>query len=377
MCAGISSRSWPRMTSGSRPPTAAARGGCPPMTRSPPGLRRHAPAGRAPGAGRGAGGAGVSVAEVTGGGSRRLTYWSDARLKVSGWSTGDEVLAVTAAAQPFSFWQRAHAVRADAARPGSRLLPFGVVSEVAVEAGAAAVLTGGTGDPAWRKRYRGGTAGRLWLRTAGPDGLDGPFRPVAAELAGHFASPMLVGDRFAFLSDHEGTANIYSVDQSGGDLRRHTDHGGPYSRQASTDGTRIIYMIRGELWLLDSLDADGPRPLPVELASAVAGRAPRLISAADHVGGVSCGETGQASAVEVRGTIHWLTHRDGPARGLSVTPGIPNRLPRGMGRDGLVVWGPEADGAHALATGGDTDGQPVPPRQLAAGAIGMVTGLAA
>ena len=79
----------------------------------------------------------------------------------------------------------------------------------------------------------------------------------------------------------------------------------------------------------------------------------------------------------MRGTIHWLTHRDGPARALSVTPGIRNRLPRVLGKDGLVVWVTEADGAHALAIGGDTDGQPVPPRQLAAGAIGMVTGLAA
>jgi tricorn protease len=323
------------------------------------------------------GAAEVYAADVTGGASRRLTYWSEPRTKVSGWSPADQVLAVTAAAQPFSFWQRAHAVSADAAAPGSSELPFGVVSEISVDADAVAVLTGGTGDPAWRKRYRGGTAGRLWLRTAGPDGADGPFRRIAADLAGHFASPMLVGDRFAFLSDHEGTGNVYSVDRAGGDLRRHTDHDGPYARQASTDGQRIVYMSRGELWLLDSLDADGPRPLPVELASAVAGRAPRLITAADHIGGLSCDETGQASAVEVRGTIHWLTHRDGPARALSVTPGIRNRLPRVLGKDGLVVWVTEADGAHALAIGGDTDGQPVPPRQLAAGAIGMVTGLAA
>ncbi len=319
----------------------------------------------------------VYAADVTGGASRRLTYWGDPRTKVSGWSPDDQVLVVTAAAQPFNFWQRAHAVSADAAAPGSRPLPFGVVSEVAVESRAAAVLTGGTGDPAWRKRYRGGTAGRLWLRTAGPDGEHGPFRRVAAELAGHFASPMLIGDRFAFLSDHEGTGNIYSVDLAGGDLRRHTDHDGPYARQASTDGERIVYMSRGDLWLLDSLDADGPRPLPVELASAVAGRAPRLISAADHVGGLSCDETGQGSAVEVRGTIHWLTHRDGPGRALSVTTGIRNRLPRVLGKDGLVIWVTEADGAHALEIGGDTDGQPVPPRQLAAGAIGMVTRLAA
>ena len=320
----------------------------------------------------------VYLADVTGGASRRLTYWGDSHTKVSGWSPDDEVLAVSSAGQPFGFWQRAHAISADADAPGSRQLPFGLASDVAVESTAAALLTGGTGDPAWRKRYRGGTAGRLWLRTATSDGSAGPFRQVLVDVAGHFASPMLVGGRMAFLSDHEGTGNIYSVDLEGGDLRRHTDHDGPYARQASTDGQRIVYACRGELWLLDSLDAAAPELLEVSLASATAGRAPRLISAADHIGGLSCDETGQASAVEVRGTIHWLTHRDGPGRALSVTPGVRAQMPRVLGKDGLVAWVTDAGGEHALEIGGESDGEPVvTPRTLAAGAIGMVSRLAA
>jgi tricorn protease len=322
----------------------------------------------------------VYLADVSGGGaSRRLTYWGgDPRTtKVTGWSPEDEVLAISSAGQPFGFWQRAHAISADPDAPGSRELPFGIVSDVAIEPGAAAVLTGGYNDPAWRKRYRGGTAGRLWVRTSAPDGTDGPFRRVLAGVAGHFSSPMLVGGRFAFLSDHEGTGNIYSVDLDGGDLRRHTDHDGFYARQASTDGQRIVYACRGELWLLDSLEADAPWRLEVSLGSATAGRAARLVSASDHVGSLSCDETGQASALEVRGTIHWLTHRDGPGRALSVTPGVRARLPRVLGRDGLVVWVTDAGGAHGLEVGGERDGEAVAPRTLAAGQIGIVSELAA
>ena len=105
------------------------------------------------------GAAEVYAADVTGGASRPTHVLGRAAHEGVGLEPGDQVLAVTAAAQPFSFWQRAHAVSADAAAPGSSELPFGVVSEVSVEADAVAVLTGGTGDPAWRKRYRGGTAG--------------------------------------------------------------------------------------------------------------------------------------------------------------------------------------------------------------------------
>ena len=166
------------------------------------------------------------------------------------------------------------------------------------------------GEPAFWKRYRGGRTGKLW--TAG--GRRPPFTRVLADLAGQFASPMLVGGRLAFLSDHEGTGNLYSCALDGTGLRRHTDHDGFYARNASTDGHRVVYQCAGEIWLLDDLDAPEPRRLEITLGSPAAGRAPRLISAEDHLGDLSCDTTGRASAVEVRGTVHWLTHRDGPAR---------------------------------------------------------------
>ena len=66
--------------------------------------------------------------------------------------------------------------------------------------------------------------------------------------------------------------------------------------------------------------------------SPAAGRAPRLISAKDHLGALDCDKTGQASVVEVRGTVHWLTHKDGPARALHVDPGRPGQAAAGARR---------------------------------------------
>ena len=41
--------------------------------------------------------------------------------------------------------------------------------------------------------------------------------------------------------------------------------------------------------------------------------------------------TGRASAVEVLGTVHWLTTRDGPAPALADTPGVRARMPQVLG----------------------------------------------
>jgi tricorn protease len=329
--------------------------------------------------GRKDGAAEVYLTPADGGVTTQLTYWGDSRAQVCGWSPDGEVLAVSSAGQPFRNRSWAYAIRTEANGDGprARQLPFGPVTDLAMEPSGTALLTGALGEPAWWKRYRGGTAGRMWLSTAGT-GEPAPFRRTLADLGSHLASPMLIGGRLAFLSDHEGTANIYSVAPDGSDLRRHTDHDGSYARHASTDGERIVYCCRGELWLLDGLDAAAPQQVPVNLGSALAGRAPRLITAGDHLGSLSCDRTGQASVVEVRGTVHWLTHRDGPARALAVAADVRARLPQVLGQDGLAVWATDADGADALEIGGTyADGAAVPVRRLAVGAIGQPAMLAA
>jgi tricorn protease len=336
----------------------------------------------------------VYLAGIDGGDGRRLSYWADRGTRVCGWTPDGDVIAITAAGQPFDHFTWAYALAA--ADPGAgaggsgpvngaglgggaahaRRLPFGPVADLAVESAGTALLTSTFHEPAIWKRYRGGTSGRLWVRADGTP--EAGFTRLMAGLAGQLASPMLIGGRLAFLADHEGTGNLYSCALDGTDLRRHTDHDGCYARHPSTDGQRIVYHCAGDIWLLDGLDApDGPRRLEFSLGS-LSARAPRLISADDHLGSLSCDHSGQASAIEVRGTVHWLTHRDGPARALSVVPGVRARLPRVLGPTGQVAWVTDADGADAIeiaASDGPAGGPPA--RRLASGAIGWVADLAA
>jgi tricorn protease len=285
----------------------------------------------------------VYTAETDGGLATRRTYWGDVRTRVTGWTDAGEVLAISAVGQPSS--QRTMAYAVPLAGPYRRL-PFGQVNDLALTAEATVLLTAQRGDPAQWKRYRGGTAGRLW--TASP--ADPLFTRVLSQLNGQFAAPMVIGGRLVFLSDHEGTGNLYSAGLDGSDLRRHTDHDGFYARNPATDGSRVVYHVAGEIWRLDSLDADSrPYRLDIRLTAPPAARAPRVITAADHLGELDCDETGQASVVEVRGTVHWLTHADGPARALSVDPDARARLPRILGKTGKVAWVTDAGGGDAIA----------------------------
>jgi len=370
------------------------------------------------------GGPEVYEASLADGVATRLTYWGTQWARVCGWTPAGEVLAVSPAGQPRGHYPWARALATPESDPvlgagAERLLPLGPVGDLSVgglsNGGTGVAVLNGTfgsfqADLAVWKRYRGGTAGRLWVGPASavlsgqadqhdpdPDQHEPapgqPFRRLLADLpGGHFASPMMVGGRMAFLSDHEGTGNIYSCGLDGTDLRRHTDHDGWYARQASTDGQRVIYACGGELWLLADLDQAEPVRLDILLGSPASGRAPRLISADDHVGSLSVDKAGTASAVEVRGTVHWLTHRDGPARALAAEPGTRARYPQVLGDDGSVVWATDAGGADALEVGGgdalsssgpagSSDAAGAGPaaalRRLGAGQVGRVNGLAA
>ena len=229
-------------------------------------------------------------------------------------------------------------------------------------------------EPAYWKRYRGGTRGKLWTassRLVISRPLSGPlFTRVLADIASQLSGPMLIGGRLFFLSDHEGTGNIYSCALDGSGLRRHTDHDGMYARNPSTDGQRIVYHVAGDIWILDWPTRREPRRLDITLGSPAAARAPRLISARDHLGSLNCDKTGQASVVEVRGTVHWLTHKDGPARALHVDPAARARLPQVLGDTGYAVWVTDAAGPDALEIGsvtGEAD-----PRTIAEGLVGNV-----
>ncbi len=326
----------------------------------------------------------VFVTDLDGGGARRLSYWGDGLARTVGWTPDGEVLAVSAVGQASPRRSWAYAIPAVGGTP--RRLDHGPVSDLALApGGGAAVLLTTTisREPAWWKRYRGGAAGKLWIDRAG----SGEFERLAAEVDGNLASPMLVGARVAFLSDHEGWGNLYSMALDGGvdgrgDLRRHTDHGGVgapafYARHAATDGSRVVFESAGELWIVESLDAERldtePRRLDVRLGGPRTAREPFRVFGSEGISSAVPDRTGRTSVAVVRGTVHRLTHRDGPARTLLAEPGVRVRLARPLGED-RAVWVDDVEGEDAVCVApldGRADGA-APPRRYGAGELGRV-----
>ncbi|MEZ0107547.1 tricorn protease [Catenulispora sp. EB89] len=317
------------------------------------------------------------AASVDGGTATRLTYWADDRTDVLGWASAEEVV-VAGGRLPLRGDVRAHVVPFGGGVPVP--LPYGTLQGLALHGPGGAVMTrrGIAHDASWWKRYRGGRAGKLWVDADG----SGDFRRILREHEGNIDAPMWVGDRAAFLSDAGGVSELYSCRPDGSDLRRHTDEpSGYFARHAGTDGVRVVFMRGGRLWLLEDLEGEA-RPLEVRLAGTRIGRTEYPVAASNNLGGFAADRTGRAVAVTVRGTIHWLAAKDGPARALAVTPGVRARLPVVLGETGFAAWVTDAGGEWSIEIGpvdADTEvaDREVVVRRILTGEVTRVAGLSA
>jgi tricorn protease len=302
-----------------------------------------------------------------GGPARRLTYWGDQFATVRGWTGDSEVLVLSGAGQHSTMKTWAFAVPL---RGPARRLGYGPAGDIAVRGGA--VLVGSApnvepAEPAHWKRYRGGSGGKIWYS---PDGSR--YTRIFADVGDNLVNPMFVGSRVVFLSDHEGTGALYSALPDGSDLRRHTGLGQYYARNATTDGQRVVYQRAGEIWLLESLDAD-PVRLDIRLGGDCPGRAPYRVSGEPELGSYTLDGAGRVLAAEVRGTVHWLPARDEAARPLLSKPGVRGRLP-------VVI--PGAGAVACVSDDGGEDGLEVipadgsPGRRIGHGQFGRILELA-
>lgn len=228
-----------------------------------------------------------------GGEARRLTFFGAMTAPV-GWNhDGSKILFTTNHAQPFRHTMRVYEISPEGGPIAE--VPVGPAYSLSYGPTAGVVIGRNTQDPARWKRYRGGTAGDLWIDVNG----DGNFRRLIS-LQANLASPMWIGDRIYFLSDHEGYGNIYSCTTEGKDLRRHTDHDDGYARNASSDGHRIVYHAGGDIFLLDP-EANTYGKIAVEYHSPRTQRNRKFVQGADYLQSYSLHPDGHSVALTLRG----------------------------------------------------------------------------
>lgn len=278
--------------------------------------------------GREEGTAEIYVMPAEGGSAQRLTYLNS-NCRVVGWSRdGASILFAGNHGQVVASEMALFQVAADGGNGDVHSLPFGTARSISFGPQGGVVLGRNTGDPARWKRYRGGTAGHLWIDRNG----DGGFVRFLGDMQGNIASPMWLatgdGDegRIYFVSDHEGIGNLYSCRPDGSDLRRNTDHDDYYVRNPSTDGVNIVYHAGADLYVFRP-EIDQAARVEVVYLSPRIQRNRKFADAGRYMDGYHLHPSGQATALTSRGKAFGFFNHEGAVLQYGKRQGVRYRHP--------------------------------------------------
>jgi tricorn protease len=116
-------------------------------------------------------------------------------------------------------------------------------------------------QPSLTKRYEGGSTENLWKYEPGKEAV-----PLTGDYPGTSRNPMWWKNRVYFLTDRDGTMNLWSMDESGKHLEQHTKHQGFDVKSASLSQGRIVYQVAADLHLYD-IASGHDATVPIELPS--------------------------------------------------------------------------------------------------------------
>ncbi|MGH7178416.1 MAG: S41 family peptidase, partial [Tepidisphaeraceae bacterium] len=260
--------------------------------------------------GREEGAAEVYVMPALGGQPTRLTFNAAGIVgaNISGWTPDGRIVFCAPFEQPFNQLQRAFTIERNGGTP--QMLPTGPASFVSFGSDGQCVISRPSVDSAYWKRYRGGTAGDLWVDPSGK----GEWKRLI-KLEGNPSRPLWVGKRVYFICDHEGVGNLYSCEPSGKDLKRHSNHQDFYVRTAATDGKRIVYHAGADLFQFDP-QSDKSSRIDVRYHSPRTQRNRKFVDAAKYVESFAPHPQGHLLALTTRGKVATLGNFDGPVRQL-------------------------------------------------------------
>ena len=201
----------------------------------------------------------VYTVPIDGGIPVRQTFEGGNAL-VAGWAPSGDVLYTT---RRFSTLPNTQLARVNPSTGARSVVPLAQASDGSYDpSGKTLYFTRLAFQGSYTKRYQGGTAQNVWRYADG----EKEAIELTADYKGTSKNPMPWNGRLYFLSDRDGTMNIWSIAARGGDPRPHTHHGGFDASAPSLSEGRIAYQLGADVHVFDSA-SNQDRVVPIKLVS--------------------------------------------------------------------------------------------------------------
>ena len=274
----------------------------------------------------------VYVMPVTGGAPRRVTYIGTGERAVAWTPDGRRIVFRSGHENTFRPIVRLFSVTPEGSLPEPLPMDRGILCSFSPDGTRMAYNRRGNEEYYW-KRYKGGQYTDIWLYDAAAK----TYTPLT-DYVGKNAYPMWIGNRMYFVSDRgrNGIANFYTYDFATRQVAQVTDFADFDVQMPETDGTSIVFVRAGRLYVLDTA-TNQARAVDVEMPSDRWELAERTINPRDYIHAMAAANDGKHAVFEARGDIFLVSSEEGrPPRNLTRTPGTRERAPQ-LAPDGTRV----------------------------------------
>ncbi len=280
------------------------------------------------------------IIPASGGVPERLSFHGD--VVISGFKN-EKTIIIQSSHGTFSQRERV-LFEVDIKSKAIKPLNLGHASTLKYGPGKSRLLGRNLGNPARWKRYRGGTAGTLWVDKTGTNN----FKEILTKLKTNLCNPIWIAKRIYFISDHQGVGNIYSCDEKGNQVKRHTDQEEYYVRSFSVSGDEIVYQCGGELYSKD-LGAGNGEVLSFHVPSSFDQSVPRAVSPVEDLHDYVLAQDAEELTCCVRGQLFSLPPWSGAPMRLG-DEGIRYKKP-------TYLYNDKKDELHLAAFGMEPEGE--------------------
>ncbi|AIE86228.1 protease [Fimbriimonas ginsengisoli Gsoil 348] len=248
---------------------------------------------------------------------RRITY--EGGMNVAGWTPDGRVIVATGIRSTLPNTQL---MTIDPATRKSAMVPLAQASDGCYDpTGKTLFFTRMRFQGSHTKRYQGGTAQGIWKYTEGsPEAVN-----LTKSYAGTSKDPMWWNGRIYFLTDRDGSMNLWSMAPDGTDLKQVTKNENWDIQSASIDKGRVVYQLGADLHLVDVTTGEDKK-LDVTLESDFEGTRDRWQKdPLSYMNGLDVSADGSKVALTARGQVFVAPVEPGRFVEVSRKPGVRYR----------------------------------------------------
>ncbi len=289
----------------------------------------------------------IYVVSVKGGIPRRITYHPDADI-VRGWHGYDKILFASTRFSVTPRFQQLFEVNIDGGMPVKLKMPEAHQGNISPDGLYTAYIK--NPDPTERantyrpfKHYRGGNMPRVWIFNNQTNAVT-----EIPHAGSNNIRPVWLGDDVYFLSDRNGTMNVFRYSVSAKTVTQVTSHKDYDVKTLFSDGKILVYEQGGRINKLDAASGKSTA-LSISLQADLPYKRPHYVNAAlNNLSSISLSPTGVRAVVQFRGDILTLPLEKGDLRNLTATTGTHERSPAWSADGTSIAYFSDAGGEYAL-----------------------------